>query len=314
MQPEVSKYLDTLRGHPARGEVDAWRARYAPLIERVTQGQYERAPRHAVMVSVVVVVYRFHAGVERALERVVEERGESSHEVELIVVDNTDGDASAAKVFQRLSDLHVEMKGNVGASPARNVGAMHARGELLCFLDDDGVIEPGYMDRGVAHFNENEALAGLRTRIKADAHPYFTTLATHYDRGDVAIADCLITEGSMMVRRELFIEAGGFHDELFGHEGIELTFRLFEICQGCEVKYVPDMVMRHDYMDSWEKFFRKCMRYERADRRVPKRSEALQAFMDEFFSRRFPRASLSPDLYVARHVLRGMRFVLQRVR
>lgn len=311
MHPEVSKYLDTLRGHPPARDLEAWRVRYAPLIERIIVKEGERRD---VVVSVVVVVYRFHAGVERALERIVAERDGSRHEVELIVVNNTAQDERATTVFSRLADVHVVMRGNVGASPGRNVGAMQARGELLCFLDDDGVIEPGYIERGVAHFRADSNLAGLRTRIVADQHPYFTTLATHYDRGEQTIADYLITEGSMMVRRELFLGAGGFHDELFGHEGIELTFRIFAQREGWEVRYVPDMVMRHDYMDSWQKFVRKCMRYERADQGVPTRSEELEAFMSAFFSRRFPRARLSPDRYVARHLLRGMRYVLQRIR
>lgn len=315
MHPEVSKYLGTLRGHPAAGDIEGWSARYAPLTRDVWRRTNADTSPH-IAVSVVVVVYRFHSGVERALRHIVAQRDACEREhVELIIVNNTWGDARACRIFQELADVHVEMQGNVGASPGRNVGAMHARGELLCFLDDDGVIEPGYIERGVAHFRGDEALVGLRTRVEPDKHPYFTTLATHYDRGDAPIADTLITEGSMMVRRDVFIEAGGFHDELFGHEGIELTFRIFQkYGSEKEVKYVPDMVMRHDYMDSWEKFIRKCVRYDRADRHVPERSAELQAFMDAFFARRFPRARLSADQQAARQFLRAIRFVLQRMK
>ena len=49
--------------------------------------------------------------------------------------------------------LSVKTKGGLGAGAARNIGADHARGQWLLFLDDDDLIAVGYW-RAVARYIE----------------------------------------------------------------------------------------------------------------------------------------------------------------
>ena len=63
-------------------------------------------------------------------------------------------DASAVAASDALSEIHdarlrvitSDASGGCGGSPARNVGAQHARGAVLMFLDDDDELLPGYCD------------------------------------------------------------------------------------------------------------------------------------------------------------------------
>lgn len=310
---DPARYLATLTGHPPAGQdVLAWRARYAPLIAEVSTPRGATTASPAV--SVILVAWRARDGLRECLEHLVAQRGVRRDAIEVILVNNGEPEL---ETFDALIDAHVdrlvEMKLNVGASPARNIGAAHASAPLLCFLDDDGLIAPDYMARGLAHFARDPQLTALRTRIVAKDHPYFTTLAKHYDRGPNPVEDCLITEGSFMVRAASFFLAGGFDDALFGHEGIELTYELKRRDPQARVRYVPDMVMRHDYIHTWEKFFQKNARYATitSGDRAPVRSPELQRFMDAFFARRYPRGALSVDEKIALILLKILRYLIK---
>ncbi len=315
MQPEVSTYLNSLTGHP-QGDTASWKARYEPLIDHIDDRfaqQFEDEQFIAPKISVVVVAWRATDGVEKALWHIGQQRGIERHEMEVILVDNSDvpdGLASLQTSIDHYVDVHIKMKGNMGLSPARNTGMAYARGELVCFLDDDGLIEFDYISVGLGYFDDPNVCA-IRSRITYVNHPYFTTLAGHYDRGPMPLEDCLVTEGSMMIRRADYMAVGGFADQLYGHEGIELTFQLKQHSPSSKVLYVPDMVMHHDYIHTWQKFIEKNTRYIKLDAATDKRTPELQTFMDEFFARRFPRSPLPPDQYIARHLLRLLKYVLQ---
>lgn len=48
-----------------------------------------------------------------------------------------------------------------GPARARNLGALHARGDLLLFVDADVMIHPDAIERFVRRFTENPDLAGV---------------------------------------------------------------------------------------------------------------------------------------------------------
>lgn len=69
---------------------------------------------------------------------------------EIIVVDDA-GAAAASDALAEIDDVRLRVitcdaSGGYGGSPARNVGAQHARGAVLMFLDDDDELLPGYCD------------------------------------------------------------------------------------------------------------------------------------------------------------------------
>ncbi len=311
MNVEVKAYLDTLTGHP-EGDEAAWRARYAPLIENTAELD-ALPPDKKLAISVVVVAWRATDGVQRALECIGDQVGIEPHQMEVILVDNSGPsglDALAAEISAHV-DVHIRMKGNMGLSPARNTGMSYARAPIVCFLDDDGLIAPDYVQKGLAYFERDANIMAIRSRIKALNHPYFTTLAGHYDRGSEPIDDCLVTEGSMMIRRAAYMEVGGFADQLYGHEGIELTYQLKQRDPGARVLYVPDVVMRHDYIHTWQKFLDKNTRYITLDAATHTRTPELQAFMDEFFATRFPRSPMPTDEYIAWLGLKLLKMLLR---
>jgi glycosyltransferase involved in cell wall biosynthesis len=304
MTPEQRAHFESLSGYPEGGEA-GWRARYEPLIARAVERERPAAPR----LSVVVVAWRSADFVVECVDHVLAQRGLSPGELEVVLVDNGGLEAAHAALSERVH-LHLHMVDNVGLSIARNAGAAWARGPLIAYIDDDGLIAPDYCARGLAYFDDPQ-VAAVRSKIVAKEHPLFTTLAGHYDRGPVAVEDCLVTEGSMLTRRDLYIRLGGFAESLYGHEGIDLTFRIKSDDPAWRVLYVPDVIMAHDYCDGWPKFFKKNFRYSGIDDRVAARDPELEAFMQEYFARRFERDPLPTGRRLARLGLIAVRGALR---
>jgi N-acetylglucosaminyl-diphospho-decaprenol L-rhamnosyltransferase len=110
----------------------------------------------AHVVSVVVVSYNTRDWLLRCLASLPEA---SSHDLDVIVVDNASADGSADAVAEAFPDVRlVRNDENAGFARAVNQGAALARGDRLLLLNPDGYLEPGAIDALVAF---------------ADAHPEY---------------------------------------------------------------------------------------------------------------------------------------------
>ena len=78
---------------------------------------------------------------------------------EAIIVDNNSTD-NTAEVFSQWRAAHTNgsftyiTETNQGASFARNTGAAAAKGQWLCFMDDDAVATPNYVENILKHIQK----------------------------------------------------------------------------------------------------------------------------------------------------------------
>lgn len=261
--------------------------------------------------TAVVVIWQGSTSWRECLQSLRDAAELVSAAVEIIVVNNGSEHSSSAK-DSHLWDGWIDLAENKGPSAARNVGAFMAEGEIVAFVDDDALVAPDYFKAALPYF-ENPQTLGIRGRLLPLRHPYFTSLATHYDRGPQPIEDALITEGACLIRRRVFIDSGGFPVEIFGHEGIELTGRLQRSEPGGHTLYAPDVVLRHDYLDSWADFFEKVTRCAQNEEELPDRDPHAAQFLKEYFKRSFQRPSLPITRRAARRGLIALRGILQGV-
>lgn len=144
-----------------------------------------------------------------------------------------------------VSTLHLET--NVGPSEGRNIGLSLGTSEFVLFLDNDAWIrDDDALARAVASLRADPTLAVVHARV-ADTDG--VTLRRWVPRAHVgdptqggpAFAVC---EGVVVVRRAAYEEVGGFPGAFFfGHEGIELAWRLRD--RGWDLVYDPTIVIHH---------------------------------------------------------------------
>ncbi|WP_436928888.1 glucosyl-dolichyl phosphate glucuronosyltransferase [Halosimplex halobium] len=153
---------------------------------------------------------------------------------------------------------------NRGLLVSRNNGARAASGDVVAFLDDDAVAHPEWIERLVDAYEAHDALAvgGRMAPIWVDgpvdflpAEFYFLIGATYrgFGEGRDTPAEVRNTNGSnLSFRREVFLDLGGFDDEIGGRKGDKnLQGGETEVCArlqaeyGEGVRYVPDAEVGH---------------------------------------------------------------------
>lgn len=142
-------------------------------------------------------------------------------DVEVIVVDSGSRDRSR-EIAAEHGAIVVECPR--GIPLARNVGARHATGELLAYLDADGELEPGWFETVARAFaSGRRKVLGGPPRLPLDASWISRAYALHDIPGDMAPGvetdrDWLITCHCMVLGREVFDEVGGFREDLLVDE------------------------------------------------------------------------------------------------
>ncbi len=130
-----------------------------------------RPPRLRKAVLVSIIMPTFHRG--HTLARTVRTIQEQTYRNwELIIINNA---ADGSCQFEDPRIRVYEHRERSSASYARNRGLSYARGDLVCFFDDDDDMFPGYLERIVQAFEANPAARMVRCgMIVSDGTTNFT--------------------------------------------------------------------------------------------------------------------------------------------
>ncbi len=192
------------------------------------------------VVTVVIPTYGKWEYTQRCLTSIEAELPTTPFEV--IVVDDASPDSSADRVALCGGVRLVRSEQNIGFVRACNLGASHARGRYLLFLNNDTEVLPCWMDAlaGVLDRDPDVGLVGSRliypdhSLQESGGIVWRDGTASNYGRGDdpdrsiyEAVRDVDYCSGaSIMVRRELFDQIGGFDVEFAPayYEDTDLAF------------------------------------------------------------------------------------------
>lgn len=188
---------------------------------------------------------------------------------DVIVVDDgsTDGTADAVARFQASSAMSVAFlrQENLGPASARNRGVESARGDLVLFLGDDIVVQPGHLDEIYRTYVERDggprAIVGF-TSYRDDC--VSTPFGHWLDRRsgfqfqyppDDATGPLPFTHfytSNVLVPRDALLDVGGFNSGFrrAAHEDTELAFRLAH--RGVKLYFCPTARALHVHRVSVE--------------------------------------------------------------
>jgi hypothetical protein len=171
-----------------------------------------------------------------------------SSDDELILADNS------GTVPERDGVLVVLAAAERSPSHARNVGAEHASGEWLLFLDADCVVEPGLLDAYFAQPIEAHvgALAGevvpsdgaITLAARYGAARSFLGQGAHLSHPYLPRA----VAANLIVRRSAFEQVGGFYEGVRAAEDTDFSWRLQRA--GWTLEARPEARVQHQYRTS----------------------------------------------------------------
>jgi GT2 family glycosyltransferase len=244
----------------------------APVPERhLTE---DRAPGTALRcaLSVLIVTYnsrRLIGSLLKQLQGQLEPLG-----AEVVVVDNASHDGTADFLASEFPWVRlVRSEHNLGFAAGNNLGARHARGEMLLLLNPDALPEPGAVESGLALMNQtrNVGMAGGRlldtdgsTQPSARMFPtlfqefvVLSGLAARFPRSkilgafdrtwaDPGVASVVdwVPGAFAFIRADTFASLNGFDERFFlYYEEVDLCRRLQ--AAGLQVHYWPQLRIQH---------------------------------------------------------------------
>ncbi len=210
------------------------------------------------MPTVSVIIPAFNA-LETIDESLRSLRGQSFADFETIVVDDGSTDGTADHVAAAFPEVILCRQRNGGPAAARNAGAEVATGEWLAFLDADDLWLPWRLElqlAGAAKHPDVDLWAGDIQLIGLDdeelSAPGELPPINWVELSDLAVSNRLATT-TVLLRRDLFQELGGFDTRFRGPEDYELWLRVAARGRIALIEYplvryrvTPDSLSRND--------------------------------------------------------------------
>lgn len=201
-----------------------------------------------MLFSVIIPTYNRRNLVEQTLESVW---AQMFTDFEVIVVDDGSTDGTTDWLASQGSRIHLLKQANQGPSAARNLGASQASGEYLAFLDSDDLWFPWTLETYAEAVSQHGKATMLRAcwmefsestlRPPAVRDAMKSTLYQDYLKaGDGGI---FLGAGLIAVRRDAFLQAGGFDTGLYCAEEHDLGLKMgvmpgfIEVRAPCQVAY-----------------------------------------------------------------------------
>ena len=198
-------------------------------------------------VAVVVITHQRRDEVLLALDRLLA-LPEQPH---VVVVDNGSADGTAGAVRSRFPQVElVASPENLGAV-GRNVGVALLDTPYVAFCDDDTWWDPGSLRTAADVLDRHPRLAAVTARIVVEPGGVEDPIVAELRDSPVQGADWLpgpalgsFLAGASVLRRDAFLEVGGFSDRLWlgGEEELmagDLAAAGWELC------YLPELTVHH---------------------------------------------------------------------
>ncbi len=206
----------------------------------------------------------------KLLQRFIPGVVENSHGYQVYVADNASTDASVdwLKEFYGNQVKIIQNEDNLGFAGGYNEALKHVEEEIVCLLNSDVQVTPGWCKALLVAFTEQENLVAAQPKIKDLNHTnrfeyagasggYLDQLGYPYCRGRIfnyievdkgqynnPVSVDWASGAALFIRRQVFIEAGGFDKNYFAHqEEIDLCWRLRRL--GYDIQVVPDSTVYH---------------------------------------------------------------------
>jgi glycosyltransferase involved in cell wall biosynthesis len=186
-------------------------------------------PNGAPLVSVVVPTNVHGPYLAEALASV---QHQEMTDWELILVDDGSPDPEGLRrevsIDQRMRVIRHD---HAGVAQSRNLGAHHARGRLLAFLDHDDAWYPDHLRLNIAALETNPDAVGAHTAYDVVEGSAGHWMATTRPSGPVS-RHSVLSGGArpeiheLVVRRDAFDAVGGFNPDFDGAEDLDFIYKL----------------------------------------------------------------------------------------
>lgn len=213
-------------------------------------------------VSVIVPHYNDLARLDACLSA-LERQDYPRERVEIVVADNESPCGVAAVEAAIRGRARLVVCSIKGAGPARNAGVAAATHGVLAFTDSDCIVDPGWLNAGVAALGTADLVGGeMRVTVRDDkrrsgAEAFEQVFA--FDNRDYVLRQSFTVTANLFTRAAVFDAVGGFRADL--SEDKEWCHRA--LAAGFCIAYEPNAVVSHPARSNWRELAHKWDRLQR---------------------------------------------------
>lgn len=185
-------------------------------------------------ISVVIPTFNRETLVMGAIDSL---RNQTYKNLEIIVVDDCSTDNTQSRIENERDPriVYVRHEYNQGGSQARNTGIQRATGEYIAFLDSDDQWLPEKLEKQMKLFNKNSNVGVVYTGVKNITGTTIRSVIIPQYRGrillDLLKKNCVGTTSTVIIKKNLLLETGGFDPELPSCQDWDLWVRLAQITE-----------------------------------------------------------------------------------
>ena len=208
---------------------------------------------YSTLVSVVIPTFSRNEMLERAINSVL---NQSYKNIEIIIIDDnypkSEYRISTENIMKKYSGYsnirYIKNKDNLGGALARNEGILAARGEIICFLDDDDEYLYNCIEEKLKFFSEsnNDKLALVYGMCEMVMTDYKKILFGNKFRGnclyELLIIDCISATSQWACKKDALINIGMFSN-IPAKQDSMLMLKLFEF--NYEIDFIDKPLSRY---------------------------------------------------------------------
>ncbi len=198
-------------------------------------------------ISVVIPTYNREQTILRAVQSVL---NQTYTDLEVLVVDDGSTDATG-EVVSRIEDdrvRYIPLERNGGVANARNIGVQMSEGEWLAFQDSDDSWREDKLEKQIAYAEKHPEYGMIYgcylthfedgRELTAPPKPWPETMEG--DLLNTLLVRNVIGAPTVLVRRQLFLESGGFDTAYKSLEDWEFVLRF---ARGHAIGFLPEVLM-----------------------------------------------------------------------
>ena len=204
--------------------------------------------------SVIIPVFNEEEVLRKAYSRITKVMEACGEHYELLFVDDgsTDGSAAILRAFESRSGVRVLRTAGMGAAAAMNLGIRAAAHQVICLVDQDVVLKPGWLASILAPFDD-PAVGAVQGRfvVDPDAPAVARGAAMDVEQRYAAMGagpTSHVCTGNSAYRARALGEAGLF-DESFGYGyDNDMSYRLMRA--GYALRFCPGAKSVHRWRET----------------------------------------------------------------
>ncbi|MGC8621632.1 MAG: glycosyltransferase [Caldisphaera sp.] len=127
---------------------------------------------------------------------------------------------------------------NARRSEAKNIGAMISKGSILLFLDSDMEVDNDFIKKGLNDLNGNDALIFPEITLGKG----LISSGRRFER--IGLYKSIYYEAPRMIKKEIFINIGGYPVENEAFEDLEVTSKL--LLNGYKIGWSDNIIYHHE--------------------------------------------------------------------